>query len=135
VTWCQVIGPCKITEAVPVRTWNGPQTSKSLRRSGFLDKWQMKVAVLSILAPAAFTLLIFISVTGWIGPRAIVQPEGLSKSGNEPAPFRLVAQCLKHLRHLDPLRKIMAAIYGSSKRNICWKERFNPGAWLPNWHC
>jgi len=62
-----------------------------------------------------------------------VQPEGLSKSGNEPAPFRLVAQCRNHLRHREPTRKIMAAIYGPSKHKICMTERFNPGAWLP--HC
>jgi hypothetical protein len=47
--------------------------------------------------------LLLISVRGGIDLRAIVRPEGLSKSGLEPAPFRLVVQCPNQLRNHVPL--------------------------------
>ena len=53
-----------------------------------------------------YLLPLLISIRGWVEPRTVVQPEGVSQlkipitqSGIEPATFRRVALCLTQLRH------------------------------------
>jgi hypothetical protein len=79
-------------------------------------------------APAAFThqerFVLLIFVKGWFDPKAKVRPEGpcqwripMTTSWIEPATFRLVAQCLKQLRHRLPLVlyvDLLKALHGGS---------------------
>jgi hypothetical protein len=101
---------------------SNPSTSLDIPR-GFLRSWGSEIPkkfgpirwkVCVAYSSAAFTcqenFLVLTYVKCWVGPWAIVRPEGLyqlknprTPSGIETANFQLVAQCLDQLRHCVPL--------------------------------
>jgi hypothetical protein len=90
-------------KSVPLQAWSGPELSRKLRFPDLMTTAQGGGKVVSLKhrphLPPQEILLVLISVSGWVDPRAIVWSEGLCQwkipmtpSGIEPATFRFVAQ-------------------------------------------
>jgi len=103
-----VITFCRQTEDEVKQSLEKPRGFQDVEAIGFQDNRHMKVATFT---PQVIFLLL-ISLRAWSAPGAIVRLEGhcqwkitIPPSGIEPAIFRLLAQCVKQLRHHVTRRK------------------------------
>jgi hypothetical protein len=103
-------------KVIHIQTLDRPPVFEEVEAPRLPNNRHMNVVSLSVprtghlYPPKVF--LDLISLVGWVEPRAIVRPEGLSQwkilsvpaSGIEHATFIFVAQCLTQLRHRVPMR-------------------------------
>jgi len=99
-------------KAFTLQAWCGPEGSRKLRFPDYMTTAQDDGKVVSLthwlLYPQEM-LLVLISFSSWVDPRAIARPEGLCQwkipmtpTGIEPVTFRIVAQHLNHCATMVP---------------------------------
>jgi hypothetical protein len=110
---------------------DGPWEFQEIEVPRFHDSRPMKVEGYQPYTLAAFIpqkiFLIFISVSGWVNPRAILQPERLcywnfpvTPSGIKPATIQLVVQCLNHLcHHMPPIHSTYSTKFSWDIARFC----------------
>jgi hypothetical protein len=124
-------------KAIPLQAWRGQEGSRRLRLPDLLDNRHMKVVRLSALrtfVPHKISLAL-ISLRGWVEPRTIVRPEGLSQYKIPMSPS-IIQPTISELQRSDMCIYIYIRLYtetisqylmntriprrGRIAQSVCW---------------